>query len=97
MFQRAIDLFLQITEPDEVNILLFFNVCAQLKTKEALNLVKQVSSKIPSSFYAHAGLTTALCDALMSCDDTSSADEVFEQATTKDQASYAAMMKGKIE
>ncbi|CAF4341292.1 unnamed protein product, partial [Rotaria sordida] len=40
---KAIDLFNEIKNPDEVSIIILFNACAQLGTNEALNLTKKVS------------------------------------------------------
>ncbi|CAF1666252.1 unnamed protein product, partial [Rotaria magnacalcarata] len=57
---KAIDLFNKIENPDDVNMILVFNSCAQLKTKEALDLVKKISKQIPESIYSNPHLFTSL-------------------------------------
>ncbi|CAF4706317.1 unnamed protein product, partial [Rotaria magnacalcarata] len=54
-------------------MILLFNSCAQLKTKEALDLVKKISKQIPKSFYSNPRLLTSLLDALMKCGDVAHA------------------------
>ena len=94
MFAKAVEVFRQIEGPDEVNTLLLFNACAQLQSKEALDLVKKVSATMPSSFHTHSNLANSLLDAYMKCDDIEGAEMIFERITMKSQAVYAAMMKG---
>ena len=94
MFVKATEVFRRIEEPDEVNTLLLFNACAQLRTKEALDLVKDVASKMPSSFHPHSNLITSLCDALIRCGDVEHAENVFRRSNMKDQGLYSVMMKG---
>lgn len=94
MFQKVVDIFRRIEEPDEVNTLLLFNACAQLETKEALKLVKEVLSKMPSSYRTHSNLVTSLIDALMKCGDVESAEKIYDQSWTKNPTIYGAMMKG---
>lgn len=95
-FQNVIDLFRQLEKPNEVNTLLFFNACAQLQTKDVLDLVKQVLSKMPLSYYKHFNLVTSLIDALMKCDDVETAERIFNQLTVKNNAICGAMMKGNL-
>ncbi|CAF5102107.1 unnamed protein product, partial [Rotaria magnacalcarata] len=57
---KAIALFNDIQNPNDVHMLLLFNSCAQLKTKEALDLVKKISKQIPKSFYSNPRLLTSL-------------------------------------
>ena len=91
---KAIDLFNQIKNPDELNITVLFNACAQLGTDEALNLVKKVSKEIPKSFYSNPRLVTSLLDALMKCGDVQHAQSLFDASTKKDLPMYGAMMNG---
>ncbi|CAF4323019.1 unnamed protein product [Rotaria magnacalcarata] len=91
---KAINVFNEVESPDEVNINLLFNACAQLKTKEALNLVKKVSKEIPKSFYSNPHLLTSLLDALMKCGDVAHAESLFYSSKEKVLPMYGAMMKG---
>ncbi|CAF1265979.1 unnamed protein product [Rotaria magnacalcarata] len=92
--EKAIALFNEIQNPDEVNINLLFNACAQLKTKEALDVVKKISKQIPKSFYSNPHLLTSLLDALMKCGDVAHAESLFYISKEKVLPMYGAMMKG---
>ncbi|CAF4642800.1 unnamed protein product, partial [Rotaria magnacalcarata] len=95
--EKAIDLFNEIENPDDVNMILLFNASAQLKTKEALDLVKKTSKQIPKSFYSNPHLLTSLLDALMKCGDVAHAESLFYSSKHKVLSSYGAMMKGYVE
>ena len=90
---KAIDLFNQIKSPDEVNIILLFNACAQLGTDEALNLTKKVWKEIPKSFDSNRYLLTSLFDALIKCGDCLNAEILFSKMT-KSVESYGNLMNG---
>ncbi|CAF2130956.1 unnamed protein product, partial [Rotaria magnacalcarata] len=92
--EKAIDLFNKIQNPNDVHMILLFNSCAQLKTKEALDLVKKISKQIPKSFYSNPHLLTSLLDALMKCGDVAHAEALFYSSKEKVLSSYGAMMKG---
>ncbi|CAF0788560.1 unnamed protein product [Adineta steineri] len=96
MPNKAIDLFNQIQNPDKVILILFFNACAQLETHEALNLIKNVSSKLQKPSYSDLNLLTSLIDALMKCGDVIHAQSLFDNSTKKTLFMYGAMMKGYI-
>ncbi|CAF0963616.1 unnamed protein product [Adineta steineri] len=91
---KAIDLFNEIKNPDEVIIILLFNACAQLANKETLHLIKDVTSKIPKSFYLNSYLLTSQIDALMKCRDIPNAEALFGKTLNKTLSMYGAMMKG---
>ena len=95
MFDKCIDLFRRIKRPDAVIYVLLFNACAQLETKEALDLVKRVSSEMPRAYHSDAYVATSLIDALMKCGDVEGAESWFNQTKVKDLPMYGAMMKGK--
>ncbi|CAF1525912.1 unnamed protein product [Rotaria magnacalcarata] len=95
--EKAIDLFNEIENPNDVNMILLFNACAQLKTKEALDLVKKTSKQIPKSFYSNPHLLTSLLDALMKCGDVAHAESLFYSSKHKVLSSYGAMMKGYVD
>ncbi|CAF4186462.1 unnamed protein product, partial [Rotaria magnacalcarata] len=92
--EKAIDLFNKIQNPNDVHMILLFNSCAQLKTKEALDLVKKISKQIPKSFYSNPLLLTSLLDALMKCGDVAHAESLFYSSKEKVLPMYGAMMKG---
>ncbi len=87
-------MFNKIKDPNEVLVIILFNACAELRTNEALNLVKKVSSTIPKSFYFNPRLLTSLLDALMKCGDIEHAQSLFNKSTNKVLPMYGAMMKG---
>ncbi|CAM2699210.1 unnamed protein product [Rotaria socialis] len=95
--EKAIDLFNEIEYPDDVNRIILFNACAQLKTKEALDLVKKTSKQIPKSFYSNPRLLTSLLDALMKCGDVAHAESLFYSSKQKVLPMYGAIMKGYVE
>jgi len=94
MAHKAIDLFKEIKNPNEICLTLLFNACAQLETEEALNLTKNVSKNIGKSMYSNVRLLTSLLDALMKCGDVAYAQSLFNTLTNKSIGIYGAMMKG---
>ncbi|CAM4847992.1 unnamed protein product [Rotaria magnacalcarata] len=96
MADKAIKLFDDIKNPNEVTINLLFNACAQLGTAKELSLVKNVSSNIPKSFHQNPFIQTSLIDALMKCGDTLAAQSLFDTIKARNLFIYGAMMKGFI-
>ena len=94
MPSKAMRLFKEIKDPDGVNVLLLFNACAQLRTEEALSLVKTVSSKMSKSCHSNSQLLTSLIDALMQCGDVVAAEQAFEKLPEKTQCTFGVMIKG---
>ena len=94
MAERAIELFNEVKTPDEITTNLFFNGCAQLGTKAALNMTKSTAEKMPKSFYSNSYVLTSLLDALMECGDVEHAQSLFNSSTNKVPSMYGAMMKG---
>jgi hypothetical protein len=92
---KAIDLFNEITNPDEVIINLLFNACAQLQTAEALNLTRKIFKEMPESFHSNPYLLTSLLYAFMKCGEVADAQSLFDTSTKKTMSMYGAMMKGK--
>ena len=80
---------------DHIIYILLFNACAQLQTKEALDLVKQVSSDMPQSYQIDSNLITSLVDALSKCGDVEGAEAWFNRTKNKHPSLYGAMMKGR--
>ena len=94
MPEKAIHLFDQINNPDDVAILLLFNACAQLGNKDALDRVKNVWKTIPLKFYTNTNLVASLIDALMKCGDVESARSVFDSCKSKTIHMFGALMDG---
>jgi pentatricopeptide repeat protein len=93
MANKAIDLFKEIKSPDSIILTFLFNACAQMKTNEALNILKKVSKQIPEGFYSDSRLITSLFDALIKCGDCSSAEILFSKMI-KSVTSYGNLMNG---
>ena len=91
---KAIELFNTIDKPNEIILTLLLNACAQIQTKESLNLVKKILSSLPKSLNVDHFLLTSLLDALMNCGDIKSAESVFNRITRRFPEMYGAMIKG---
>ncbi|CAF4212886.1 unnamed protein product [Rotaria magnacalcarata] len=91
---KVVDLFKRIKNPDEIIIILLFNACAQLGTEEALNSIKQVSSKIVQSFQSNSRLLTSLLDGLVKCGDITYAENLFNTFKNKTVSMYKVMING---
>ena len=94
MSQRAIDIFKQVNEPDEILIVLLFNACAQLPSEQSLNLVKNIWEQSQARFLRSDNLLTSVIDALMKCGDVKSAEIVFSESSSQSQYINGAMMSG---
>ncbi|CAF3947180.1 unnamed protein product [Rotaria magnacalcarata] len=92
--KKAIDLFKEVKNPNEVMVNLVFNACAQLATEKELNLLKSISSMIPNSFYSNHYVLTSLIDAFIKCGDVKSAKSLFDKSTKKTLPMYGALMTG---
>jgi pentatricopeptide repeat protein len=93
MPNKAIDLFNEIKNPDDIIFVLLFNACAQLGTEEALNLTKKISKNIEKSMYSNVRLSTSLLDAFIKCGDSSSAEILFSKME-KHTINYGNLMSG---
>ncbi|CAF1654505.1 unnamed protein product, partial [Adineta ricciae] len=94
--QKAIDLFRQVDNPNEILILLLFNACAQLTSEQSLNLVKNVWEQSQRRSLLSDNLLTSVIDALVKCGDVRSAEVVFDDSPNKSISMYGAMMNGYI-
>ncbi|UJR29806.1 hypothetical protein I4U23_017350 [Adineta vaga] len=77
MLNKAIDIFNEISNPDEANFVLLFNACAQLRTQEALIIVKKVFSNLPKCHENSLNIMINAFDAFIKCDDLSNAEQIF--------------------
>ncbi|CAF3141028.1 unnamed protein product [Rotaria socialis] len=94
MENEAIELFKKLKTPGEIAFTLFFNACAQLGTEEALNSIKQVSSKIVQSFQSNSRLLTSLLDGLVKCGGITYAENLFNTFKNKTVSMYKVMING---
>ena len=97
MANKAIDLFAEIKEnSDDIIILLVLNACAQMKTKESLNLIKRIFEENSKLFHDNDHLLTSLVDALVKCGDLSGANIIFSKMK-RNVISYSILMNGYLE
>ncbi|CAF1660480.1 unnamed protein product, partial [Adineta ricciae] len=94
--QKAFEVFHEIQTPSEVNLVVFFQVCADLKTQRALDALKKVLIKVENSLQSNYRLATSSVNALVKCGDVERAEKVFETIKGKQLPIYGAMMKGFI-
>ena len=94
MPEQAIHLFHQIKDPNDIICLLLFNACAQLRNKDALDLIKNVSRNMPSKFFSNVNLVTSLIDGLAKCGDIEGAQSIFDSSKQKTSDMLGALMKG---
>ncbi|CAF3676422.1 unnamed protein product [Rotaria sp. Silwood1] len=92
MTQRAIDLFLTIEKPDKIIFSILFNACAQLRTKDALDLGKKVFNQLPIECRQSNDLLYSVLNMFIKCDDLKSAESLFNRID-RDLISYGSMMK----
>lgn len=91
MPERVIDLFHQITDPDELHVIHFFNACAHWKTMQALNNAKIVAKQIPQSFYSCPQVASSLLDVFTKCGDITNAEILFSEME-KSSGDYGILM-----
>lgn len=91
--QKAIDLFNNIQQPNEVIYIIFYNACAQIGSNDALELIKKVLQNMPKSYWSNANLLTSLLDGLVKCNDVYYALSLFKNIDQKMKvASYYAVL-----
>ena len=77
MLNETIDIFFKIPHPDEANIVLLFNACARIATKDSLALVKKVFSNLPKHHRNRLNIMINAFNAYIKCDDLSNAEQIF--------------------
>ena len=78
-----------------MNLIVFFQVCADLKTEQALDAMKKVSQQTKVTLHANHRLVTSLLNALVECGDVEHAEKIFDTIKAKQLPMYGAMMKGR--
>ncbi|CAF0915089.1 unnamed protein product [Adineta ricciae] len=91
--EKAIEIFKQIENPNEINLILLFNACAQVQSSSALEFVKHVASQMSLTCHSNEKLVNSLIDALIKCRDCSSAEEYFLNSK-KNVITYGNLMNG---
>jgi len=82
-----------LIEPDDINLSLLFNACAQLPNEHALNIKNKYIDLIPKLFISTHALNSFLY-MLMKFGDISTAQNIFAQIKTKNIVTYGVMMQG---
>ena len=77
-----------------MNLIVFFQVCADLKTQRALDAMKKVLQQTRRNFHSNHRLVTSLLNALVECGDVEHAEKIFDTIKAKQLPMYGAMMKG---
>ncbi|CAF1551398.1 unnamed protein product [Rotaria magnacalcarata] len=94
---KAIDIFTEIKEPNDIVINLLRIACSQSGTNEALNLINTASKNMPQSYYSNTCLITSLLNALMKCRDITHAQTIFDKSKEKLSSMYEVMIEGYID
>ena len=77
-----------------MNLDVFFQVCADLKSQQALDALKNVLIKVENSLQSNYRLATSSVNALVQCGDVARAEKIFDKIKGKQLPMYGAMMKG---
>lgn len=91
---KAIELFDQIQNPDDVLWIIAFNACAQMNGEDVKDLVNKWSMKLSDSSMSNPRLVTSLIDALMNSGEVTAAQRCFDKVNRKTTEMFGAMMKG---
>jgi pentatricopeptide repeat protein len=94
--EQVIDLFLKLDDQmDEINLLVFFNACAELGNEKGLKLGKQIYSKFLSQQIKRKEFNEKVLHAVLNmfskCSDIDNAEKLFKQLN-KNPISYGCMM-----
>ena len=92
--EKAMELFKDMKNPDQVIFILFFKACASLQSKDSLALIKSVLPTIAEKIMTNSHLQTSVIDALMKCSDVNAAETLYNQIEVKSISVQGAMMKG---
>ncbi len=92
MPQKAVDLFLQIKNPDRVCFSILFNACAELATSQSLTLGKQVLSRLPKEYWKSDDILYSLSNMFIKCNDLINAESLFNRFNRTVKC-YGSLMK----
>jgi pentatricopeptide repeat protein len=92
MAEKAIDLFFQIDQPDEITTTIFFNACTQLKDRKTLVAAQKVFSNLPTHFRRSRLLLQSVFNMFCRSNDIHHAEMLFEQID-RNVIAYGSLMK----
>jgi pentatricopeptide repeat protein len=92
MPQKAIDLFFQISKPNEFIFSIFFKACGQLGNIEGLTLGKRIHSQLPIEYRRSSRVLESILNMFTKFDDQKSAESLFAQLD-RNIFCYGSMMK----
>ncbi|CAF0925904.1 unnamed protein product [Adineta steineri] len=92
LFNKAIEIFFKIENPDEINYVLLLNACSRIGTEETLNIVKKILLNLPNSYQNNKNILTTAFDAFIKCNDLSNAEKIFPKIK-RTVISYGNLMK----
>ena len=92
MSKKAIDLFFEISKPNEFIFSIAFKGCAQLGSVEGLTLGKRILSGISVEHRENPRVFQSILNMFTKCNDHKSAESFFARVK-RDAVCYASMMK----
>ena len=95
MPEKLLDLLDEMpVEPDEVNLALIFDECAQLADDRAKSIGKKMFNSKLQQIRPNIAVLNAAIHMFMSFADMKTAEDIFEMIENKDVVTYGAMIKG---
>ena len=79
MAQKGLDLFKGIANPSEILVLLMLNACAQLGSRDALELARRAVDAMPKTYEKNAFILNSAFDMFIKCGDVASAESLFQR------------------
>ena len=92
MCEKAIDLFLQIKNPNEHLIVFFLNACTKLADQHSLNLAKEVLNTMNSNYKKNEFILCTAADMFLKCNEIKSAED-YVSKMPKSDVKYRMLMK----
>ena len=97
MPEKLLDLLDEMTvEPDEVNLALIFDACAQLADDRAKSIGKKMFNSKLQQIRPNIAVLNAAIHMFMSFADIKTAEHIFEMIENKDVVTYGTMIKGEF-
>ena len=95
MPEKLLDLFDEMTaEPDQVNLPLIFDACAQLADDRAKSIGKKMFNSKLQQIRPNIALLNPAIHIFMSFAEMKIAEDIFEMIENKDVVTYGTMIKG---
>lgn len=97
MPEKVLDLLDNMAiEPDEVNLAIIYNACANLSTDRAKKIGNELVERMPKTYQSCSYVMNSAIHMFMNFGDVQSAENLFQQVRKKDMITFGAMMKGKV-